>query len=41
VLYQLPIELEFMDFDTFPVDSDCTLLCAQVNKIKQQYCISQ
>jgi hypothetical protein len=26
VLYWLPIELESMDLDTFPVDLDCTLL---------------
>jgi hypothetical protein len=34
VLYQLPVELEFMDLNTFPVDSDCTLLCAQVDKTR-------
>jgi hypothetical protein len=32
VLYRLPVELEFMDLNTFPVDSDCALLCAQVDK---------
>jgi hypothetical protein len=32
VLYRLPIELESMDLDTFfPIDSDCTLLSAQVD----------
>jgi hypothetical protein len=31
VLYWLPVELEFMDLDTFRVDLDCTILCAQVD----------
>jgi hypothetical protein len=34
VLYRLLVELEFMDLGTFPVDSDCTLLCAQVDKTR-------
>jgi hypothetical protein len=34
VLYRLPIELEFMDLDTFPVNSDCTLLCSQVDRTR-------
>jgi hypothetical protein len=34
VLYHLPIELESMDLDTFPIDSDCTLLCAQVDRTR-------
>jgi hypothetical protein len=34
VLYWLPVELEFMDLNTFPVDSDCVLLCAQVDKTR-------
>jgi hypothetical protein len=31
VLYRLPVELEFMDLDSFPDDSDCTLLYSQVD----------
>jgi hypothetical protein len=34
VLYRLPIELESMDLDTFPVDLDCTLLCSQVDRTR-------
>jgi hypothetical protein len=34
VLYWLPVELEFMDLDTFPVDSECTLLSAQVDRTR-------
>jgi hypothetical protein len=34
VLYRLLIELESMDLDTFPVDSDCTLLCSQVDRTR-------
>jgi hypothetical protein len=34
VLYRLPVELECMDLNTFPVDSDCALLCAQVDKTR-------
>jgi hypothetical protein len=34
VLYHLPIELESMDLDTFPIDLDCTLLCAQVDRTR-------
>jgi hypothetical protein len=34
VHYRLPVELEFMDLDTFPIDSDCTLLCSQVDKTR-------
>ena len=34
VLYRLPVELEFMDLDSFPDDSDCALLCAQVDKTR-------
>jgi hypothetical protein len=32
VLYRLQVELEFMDLDTFPDDSDCARLCSQVDK---------
>jgi hypothetical protein len=34
VLYRLPVELEFMDLNTFSVDWDCALLCAQVDKTR-------
>jgi hypothetical protein len=35
VLYRLPVELEFMDLDTFPhFDLDCALLCSQVDKTR-------
>jgi hypothetical protein len=34
VLYRLPIELESMDLDTFPIDSVCTLLCTQVERTR-------
>jgi hypothetical protein len=42
VLYRLPVELEFMDLNTvlFPVDSDCTLLCAQVDKTRYSSIVS-
>ena len=41
-LYRLPVELAFMDLDTFPFDSDCAPFSAHklINKI-QQYCITQ